>query len=305
MNTIPSEQNLESHLQQLAAQRKLYSTAKFIFGVQLFLSVPVTILITGFAFAYPDIKVCGAAWGIGLFLADVLCFSPLIKDLKTKAAGIQEAFDCELFKLPRDELRTGKSPDPELIKCQADKYKKIEKKYPPLPNWYSVRVGELPIHLARLSCQRSNCYWDSNQKRRFANLLVALGVTSLLAIFIPAIGHGITLKSFILAFNTIMPILAFCYRQYYEHKDAAARLDTLKDFAVKVWDDSFKSITEAEAENFSRRLQSEIYENRKKGPLVFDFIFKHFRDDFESLMNHSSAYYAEEAKKRLNLTVPH
>lgn len=301
MNTISSEQNLKTHLQQLAAQRNLYSTAKTIFGLHLILSIPVTIIIAGISFTHPKIKVYGAVWGIGIFLLDVLCLSPWIKNLKTKAAGIQEAFDCELFKLPFDELRTGKTPEPELIKAQSDKYKKIEKKMPPLTDWYDKSVGDLPLHLGRLSCQRSNCLWDSNQKKHYANILIAIAVISFLAIFIPAITTDISLKSFILAFNTFMPLLAFCYRQYVENKEAATRLDTLKDFAVKVWNDSFQNISEGEATILSRRLQSEIYESRKKGPLVFDFFFKFFRDDFESQMNHGSAYYAEEAKKRLSL----
>lgn len=301
MNTIATEQNLDIHLQQLAAQRHLYSTAKTIFGVHLILSIPITILIAGFAFANPTIKVYGAVWGISLFLADVLLLSPWIKDLKTKAAGVQEAFDCELFKLPKDDLRTGRSPDPELIKCQADKYKKIEKKNHPLTNWYDKSVGDLPLHLGRLSCQRSNCWWDSKQKRLYAKILAGLGTLSILSIFIPAFALKMSLPSFVLAFNSIMPLLGFCYRQYVENVEAASRLDTLKEFAEKVWDKSFKDLSEGEAETLSRRLQSEIYESRKKGPLVFDFIFNRLRNDYESQMNHGSAFYANEAKKKLNL----
>jgi hypothetical protein len=38
-----------------------------------------------------------------------------------------------------------------------------------LKDWYPVSVGQLPIHEARLICQRSNIWWDAKQKLRYCN----------------------------------------------------------------------------------------------------------------------------------------
>ena len=49
----------------------------------------------------------------------------------------------------------------------------------------------------------------------------------------------------------------------------------------------------------ARSLQDEIFENRRKSPLVFDAIFKRLRRDYEMQMNYGVDEFVSEAKKRL------
>ena len=68
-----------------------------------------------------------------------------------------------MLELPWDQLKTGRWPDPDLVKEQADKYKRWGAFMPPLSDWYAKEVGCLPLQVAHLACQRSNCWWDAKQ----------------------------------------------------------------------------------------------------------------------------------------------
>jgi hypothetical protein len=133
MNDIAKSQNEPRQLQRLAAQRQLYSTAKRIFGIQLLLGGPIAIGWSLAVVASPELKGFAAVWGALVSFSDVLWLTPWQKRLRERAARIQEAFDCDVLQLPWNDIKTGKPPDPELIKEQADKYQNAESGLPPLP----------------------------------------------------------------------------------------------------------------------------------------------------------------------------
>lgn len=301
MNTIPNKQNEERNLNLLAAQRQLYSTSKVIFGVQTFLSVPLAISLTIWSLSNPSIKAYTALWGMIVVIADLIWLSPWNKKLRSIAAATQETFDCIVLDLPRADFRTGKSPDPECIKEQSSKYKKSANSMPTLIDWYDPCVGELPIHIGRIICQRTNCWWDSKQRRLYANTIIIGVVIILSSVILPAILMNISLQSFILVMNSLFPVFVFGYKQYTEHTEAAIRLDSLKVFSESVWKEAMANKDQTEITNLSRDLQSEIYDGRKKSPLFFDFIFKKIRNNFEVQMNHGARHYTDEAKRTLNL----
>ena len=74
---ITSEQNTERQLQRLAAQRQLYASAKKIFGWQVVLSGPVTVVIAFLVIANPTLKGYAALWGITVALCDLFWLTPL------------------------------------------------------------------------------------------------------------------------------------------------------------------------------------------------------------------------------------
>src|SRR6266567_2811856 len=174
MNTIAEIQNEPRQLQRLAAQRHLYSTAKRIFGVQLMLGVPVAIAWALTVVALPELRGFAAVWGAFVSFSDVLWLTPWQKRLRERAARIQESFDCDVLQLPWNDIKTGKPPEPELVKEQADKYAKIQPGLPPLTNWYAPVVSDLPLEVGRVICQRTNCWWDSKQRRRYATWVIAI-----------------------------------------------------------------------------------------------------------------------------------
>lgn len=303
MNSIPQEQNTERQRQRLAAQRQLYSTAKSVFAWQVFVSGPTAVLLAFAAILWPSIKVYSALLGIILVFADVLWVTPWIKRLRTMAAKIQELFDCDALVLPWADIKVGKRPDPELIKEQAEKYNLWANKMPTLSNWYDIEVGKLPLYIARIACQRSNCWWDAQQRRRYAFwILVSISVLFLSVLGL-ALKDGLTIENFLLkVIAPLAPALIIGIRQYKEQMEAAELSNSLKDHAEKLWTDALSGKKESEISTRSRELQNEIYDSRRRSPLVFDIIFRKLRSDYETQMNYGIAELVLQAKQKLKLT---
>ncbi len=298
MNEIPSLQNAAANLQKLAAQRQLYAVAKTVFGWQFLVAGPIAFAMGLTAIIKPDLKEFVASWGLIVVVADLFWLTPWQKRLRENAAKIQEQFDCKVLSLPWNSLKAGAEPDQELIKEQADAYEPLRPKMPPLENWYPSNIGLLPLRLGRLICQRSNCWWDSKQRRHYAAWILSIAVGLFLTIFLLALKGGLTVGDFILQVVAPMaPVLLFGLRQYCEQRDAASRLDKLKGHAEASWKMALGGGSDTDTE--SRNLQDEIFESRKKGPPVLDFLFKRLRNHYEAQMNHSSEQYVKEAQESL------
>lgn len=296
---ITTEQNTRRQLERLGAQRQLYATAKLIFGWQIFLSGPVTVALAVLAIILPSLKSLVAAWGFVLTLADLFWLTPWQKRLRDSAARIQESFDCDVLELSWNDLKIGKRPDPELIKEASDKYVKWSGNMTPIKNWYALAVGELPIHIGRIACQRSNCWWDAKQRKQYAIFIIASVTLVFLAIFGLSLKSGFTLDNFILkVIAPLAPVLILGIRQYLEQTEAATRLDRLKEHADKLWAEALSGKPASEISIGSRNLQDEIFENRRKSPPIFDFIFKHLRSGYEKQMNFGTEELVAEAKRK-------
>jgi hypothetical protein len=299
---IAVEQNTERQLQRLAAQRQLYAFAKSIFIGQLFLSGPLAVSSAFTVLAFPALKGVAAGWGILVTLADIFWLTPWQKRLRNEAARIQEAFDCDVLGLPWNDLKAGSKPDPEFVKEQADKYQRWEQKMPALTNWYAPAIDELPQHIGRIACQRSNCWWDSKQRRRYAAWIIGIVVAVFLIVLCVAFGNGLTIEDFVLkVVAPLAPALVLGIRQFYDQIEAASRLDKLKEHADRLWKDALAGKSKTEVASRARNLQDEILENRRKSPLVFDGIFTRLRPSYEQQMNFGVAELVAEAKQKLEL----
>jgi predicted pore-forming effector associated with SMODS systems len=61
-------------------------------------------------------------------------------------------------------------------------------------DWYASAVGGLPLHIGRLACQRSNCWWDSKQRRRYAVWVIAVVVLIFAVVLGLSLGKGFTIS---------------------------------------------------------------------------------------------------------------
>jgi hypothetical protein len=296
---IATDQNGEGQILRLAAQRQLYSAAKTILGWQMFIGGPVAVMSAFLVLADPSWKSIAASWGILVTLCDIFWLTPWQKRLRDSAARIQEAFDCDVFELRWNDIKAGSRPDPELIKEQSDKYRGWASRMPPLTDWYAPIVSDLPMHIGRIACQRTNCLWDSKQRRRYAVGIVVFVALSFALVFGLSLRAGMTMEDFILkVVAPLAPALLLGMRQYSEQMEAAARLDRLKDHAERLWNDALSGQSPEEVTLRSRSLQDEILENRRKSPPVFDWIFKRLRPQYEGQMIFSVAELVTQAKQR-------
>ena len=300
MNKIPETQLDPTQLKRLAAQRQLYSDAKVIQAVQIGLCalVPPILAVLVVFFSLPPVY--AACCAVIVAFLDVLGFNPRQRSLKQKAARIQESFDCDVLELPPQERIASSPLEIETVEKYSSKYKRKAHDDSDLEDWYSKKVGKLPLHLGRFICQRSNCQWDAELRRRYANrVLVVLLVLTALTLCLGLIGN-LTLAKFILAMLVpLMPAFVRGIWQYKEHKEYAAQLDKLKEHVESLWNKALSGADPDELTRDSRKLQDEIYNHRRTSPLIFDWLYRHLKKEDEELMNKAANELVTEALKSL------
>lgn len=297
---ISTEQSSPRQLERLAAQRQLYATAKRILIVQIVLSGPIALASVLLARAYPGTVAWVALWGFIVLLSDAFWLSPWLDSRRSVAARVQELFDCDVLGLPWSAIKTGEKPDPEIIREHADRYAKAASKMPPLRDWYPTAVDCLPLHVARLVCQRSNCSWDARLRRRYS-VVVLLGVVVLgLVMLVLTFQQNYTLQDFVLTvLAPLAPAARLGYRHIREHREAARTLDALKSHLLSVWDSALNGEDEASISRKSRELQDQIFSSRRHRPPVFDVVFKWLRKSFQTQMDYAAEELVAEARTRL------
>lgn len=296
MNNISQEQNTQRSLDLLAAQRQLYSDAKGLQMVSVIMSVPVVIAWSILVALFPPLAVYAALWGIIATLLELLFFSRLQKSTQEKAAKIQQIFDCEVLQFNWTSLNCGVRIEPEAIVDASNRYKCKKRNLAKLQNWYPTSVGKLPIHQARIICQRSNIWWDAQLRRRYSKWIVfVLFVLTIIVLLIGLIG-GLTLEKFLLAvLAPLTPAFVFGLRQYTEHNEAAVRLDRLRENAEALVQEIInRRYTPQDLERESYSLQTQIFDNRRRSPLILDWLYSRLRNEDEEKMNKGAESLVQE-----------
>jgi SMODS-associating 4TM effector domain len=296
MNNIPQEQNTQQSLELLAAQRQLYSDAKSLQMVSVIMSVPVVIVWSVLVALFPPFAVYAALWGITATFLELLFFSRLQKSTQEKAAKIQQIFDCEVLQFNWASLNCGVRIEPETIVDASNRYKRQKRNLTKLQNWYPVSVSKLPIYQARIICQRSNVWWDAQLRRRYSKWIVfVLFILTIIVLLIGLIG-GLTLEKFLLAvLAPLTPAFVFGLRQYTEHNDAAVRLDRLRENAEALVQEIINGrYTPQDLERESYSLQTQIFDNRRRSPLILDWLYSRLRNEDEEKMNKGAESLVQE-----------
>jgi hypothetical protein len=295
MNQIPALQASEKQLARLKAQRALYSKAKHFLAAQVVMIVQFAAVWAVLGIFYPDTKIVAGIWSIAVVILDHFFFTPRQRALKGMAARIQEAFDCDVLSLEWRSIVAGSRPDPEDVVEWSKKYRPDPKA--PIEEWYPLIVGELPQGLARAVCQRANCWWDAELRRRYARWSIAVVVVVFVISFLAGIAGHFKMEQWVLsALVPLLPVFNLCFRQCSEQKEAADRLDGLKRHAEKIWADLLSGVSEDERLSQARELQDEIFDHRKRSPLIFNWIYNLLRNEQEEQMNKGAAELIEEAK---------
>ena len=294
-NGIAQRQVETDNIQKLAAQRYLYSKAKRLMAVELILSIPIiiSIAITNLWLKSYSIDttwlVATAAVLITIF--DLLYLSPLIENLKEKAAKIQELFDCDVLSLSWNKITIGKRPDLEDVIDNTNKYSESQKDpgYRSLLNWYPKEVDKLPLGIARILCQRSNMRWDSELRKNISFYLRLIAIIMSVVLLIISILGDLSLKTFFeKVIAPCLPIWVFAIRQIQQNKKAIVSLGEMQQKAEAAWDQAIKSlVSSANLDEIARQLQDSLFLNRKTNPVIFNFIYEIYRSTQESSMRYS------------------
>lgn len=300
MNAIPSLQNEDPQIQRLAAQRALYAQAKVLMNWQFVIAGPLTLGIGLATMFIGDLALLGVVWVLGVVIASHVYFEPKQERLRELAAGIQEAFDCDVLTLAWRCTRIAEQPDAESVADAAQAYWKGGGQRAELENWYAPAVGQLPLHVARLVCQRQNCWWDAQLRRAYAMWLV-VAMIGLLAVMVLLGGAlGLTMAQVLLrAIVPSIPLLDLGRREYRAQVRAAERADALKRCSKQFWDAALDGQAQERCEADSRELQDAIFGHRGSTQPVPDLLYKRLRERYNTGMNEGAAQWVQEARTRL------
>jgi hypothetical protein len=215
--------------------------------------------------------------------------------LRDNAARVQELFDTNVLGLDWNEISVGKKPEPELVHEEAVKYCMNEEKIACLRKWYPAIIDTVPEICGIIISQRSNVWWDARMRRKYALSISII----LVSIVLGLVGYGLYERKDMFEFLAyiVAPLAAtyvFGYRQMLEHRDAADRLDKLKELSEKIWSDAMAGKDTTTLKLKCRTLQDQIFDHRKKNPPIFDFLFMWFRDGNEVLMNKGAEALVKE-----------
>ena len=296
MNNISQEQNLQRRLELLGAQRQLYTDAKNLQMISVIIGVPIVVFLSILVAVFPLLAIYSALWGIIATFLEILVFSLLQKSTQEKAAKIQQIFDCEVLQFNWRSLNCGVHVEPETIIDASNRYKSKHQNFIKLQNWYPPSVDQLPIHHARIICQRSNVWWDSQLRRRYSKWIIVILVFLTIIILLIALIGGLTLEKFLLAVLVpLIPAFVFGLRQYTEHNEAATRLDRLRENAeILVHDVISGKYTPQDLERESYNLQTQIYDNRRRSPLILDWLYSRLKDKDEEKMNKGAEFLVQQ-----------
>jgi hypothetical protein len=237
-----------------------------------------------------------ALCGLVLLLLDTGHLDRLQKDRIKRGAKLQEEFDTKVLQLPWNRFVAGTPIDPEDVRAASAK-PLSKTRESQIARWYEPCVGEAPIQVARLICQRTNISYDARLRRTYGGWLlygtIGLGIILSLA----GLAFSLSFSELLLTVAVpLTPVLNWTLREHRKQMDTAAFLGTLKSEFDKVWDKALKGAKPRELEKGSRELQDAIYQHRASSPLVFDWIYYRLRKRNEDEAKHTAEVLVRQAK---------
>lgn len=298
MNSIASKQNEDRSLSLLRARRRLYRTAKRYQGAVVLVTLLLPIISFGVAAWAPDAKAYVAAAALLFGVCEVIFLDRWHKGLMKTAAKLQEDFDCDVLDMRRNEFLEGAYVDPEEVYDLSAKPLSPEGEKQ-LRDWYPVAVGNVPMHVGRILCQRENLLYDGNVRRTYSRLL-RVGLLLLVAgLAVYSIAAGLKVESLLLTvLAPVTPIFNWTLREFFRQRDTVETLERLKSESQKLWKKAVEGMSPTEAAERSRELQDAIYNHRVASPLVFDFLYRFRRDGLEAQMNAGADHLVAEFQKK-------
>jgi len=296
-NKIAARQNEQGSLTLLAARRAIYARGKRLLLTQFSLVVAFPIVASLLTLPVPDLKPTVAFLALCIAVLDTLLLDRLQKNIRKTAAKIQEHFDCDVLEIPWDNFEVGAKVEAELVYESAQKYARRSTDAE-LRDWYPPAVGELPIYLARIVCQRTNLWYDAKLRKQFGNLSLAVSLGLVFLLLLTGTVGGFSLSSLVLGgFAPAAPMILWGIRERYRQQDATDAIERIKQEAEKLWQTAaiIGSCDESDCVRLTRQLQNAIYHLRSNSPMILDLIYWRQRASLEDLMNKGAAELTRQA----------
>jgi len=294
MNNIAIKQVETPMLNLLRAQRLIYSQAKkrqAIFLVVAFI-LPFISLVNNYL--NPGFKSWVALIALIIAFLEALVFEPWFKQQLKTAAKLKEDFDCNVLEMEWNPFLVGKKVHPEEIFQHACK-RFSEEDEKGLLGWYPDIVRNLPLHLARLVCQRTNLWYDGELRKHYRGFLLGVVILIVLVVMTISLWINCSMESLMLsAMTPLAPIVIWTLKEFNRQKDNLDLLVRLDEDVRSLFECSRKSSSEKKISTWSRELQDAIYNHRVSNPLIFDWFYKRCRPAMEGQMNAGAEHWVKE-----------
>lgn len=295
---IIQEQDSDTSIKYLAAQKQLYMNGKATFAFQVLIAVPIPILIS---IVTPLLgkEEQSIVWIFVLYsiIATFLefFFEDRAMKLKKLAASIQEKFDTSVLLIDWNKTLIISKPDDGIILRFYNKYIK-KNKLDKLYGWYSNEVLPVNTNIATLLCQRTNCSYDFTLRQLYTNTILLLAVATFLILLIIAGQNELTVPNFI---STVLfpslPVFVLAYKQISTNKEAIENLKELKEL-IEGRLETLRINDQVEP-HLIRQIQDKIYLKRINSPLLPEWAYNFLRQNLEDEMHFSVKEKVKELMK--------
>jgi len=274
-NGIPERQNEQEQVDLLAAQRALYARAKWLRLIQFILCVVVPPVFLALCRSSPLALVWSSFVACLVMLGDAIWLGGRISGLTIEAASLQELFDRRVLQIPYPDYAAPPTIDLERVMSLARTAKDRHR----LRDWYPSAVGKLPLPVARIVCQRTNCRWDSELHRRWGALMKAASWS--LWVGVCALGLLTNLDArnlLLLLIVPALPVFLWFYRESRGQNDAWARMTQLKDALSEIVNDvSSETVDDLALGVGAVCFQKDIFEHRRESRPVPSWLHRLLR----------------------------
>ena len=306
--SIATRQNQAQNINRLAAMRELYNKAKYYNQIGLYLNIVVMIALSIFVLVMNSnllTKPIDLSWllvlaSFSFVLINETFLIPKMNSAREIAAKIQEDFDCDVLQIPWNHM-AGDKPSHEEIKQAANKHLAVKGNKEALLNWYGDKetldqIPISPISVSKLICQRSNTTWDATLREHYLTSLKAILILIILFVLTLAVIMNLSMQSLLIfVIATLLPAITYIFQQYREHKKSLQTLQRLTAKQSALWNQLINTHKVSEIE--IRQLQDEIYNHRKQGALIFDWLYYKMKNSQQDSMNYSIKQSAQEYLK--------
>jgi len=282
MNDIKEQQDKPENLKLLAAQRVAYERAKYVFGLQVLFTVVFAVALNFIRLLPKDVIIDFLPFILTLSflvsIVDLLVFTKYISSMRTKAAKVQELFDCSVYGMGWNSYNSGSKPEGNFIHENFKRYvpdpsRKIE-------NWYDIDLNGLSQEKAILLCQETNLWYDGQLRQKFKNLslycLIGLAIISFVISLATKQDAGMIMMYMV---APLLPAIVMTVKIYQENDKSIISSSELKS-AVKTLRGSQIQPTMEEL----RKIQDKIFCSRKDSSLVPEWFYRKKRTNLEEGM---------------------
>lgn len=281
-NEISVRQNSPQMLKLLWARNRIFATVKRIqaWYFAFTFALPTASLLVSLFWA--PLKPWVSLLAIVVGAVDAMAFDVWRKKMIKIAARLQEQFDCYVLDMKWNAFTAGTQVSTQDVEEYA---------HPPLDaksqeklvNWYPAQACAMPLHVARLVCQRTNLWYDSKVRGTYRTVLWSLAGVYFLVLLMFFL-HSTLIEVLLGLLIPFGPFFIWVVRENQRQSDTIKLVERLLGEIDKSLDTFVEAKRTGKTDARARELQDAIFSHRASSPLVSDLIYRIKRPKLEEKM---------------------